>query len=45
MAGLVRKLRDSGYTGMICPEYLGKAAPGDDLEARAVAFLRKTLDE
>ena len=45
VAGLVRKLRDAGYNGMICPEHLGKGEPGDDLEARAVAFLRKTLDE
>ena len=40
-----RKLRDSGYTGMICPEHLGPASPGDDREARAVAFLRDTLAE
>lgn len=45
VAGLVRKLRDSGYTGMICPEHLGPASPGDDREARAVAFLRDTLAE
>ena len=43
VVGLVRKLRDSGYTGMICPEHLGTASPGEDREARAVAFLRDTL--
>ncbi len=43
VAGLVRKLRDSGYTGLICPEHWGAGAPGEDREARAVAFIRDTL--
>ena len=46
VAGLVRKLRDSGYTGMICPEHWGpSSSPDDDPEARAVAYLRETLAE
>lgn len=43
VAGLVRKLRDSGYTGLICPEHWGAGEPGEDREARAVAFIRDTL--
>ena len=45
VAALVRKLRDSGYTGMICPEHWGPSSPDDDPEARAVAYLRETLAE
>ncbi len=38
---LIRGLRDSGYTGLLCPEHLGPEPPGRDLEAEAVAYARQ----
>ncbi len=37
---LIRKLRDCGYDGLLCPEHLGPAAPGQDVEAEAVAYAK-----
>ncbi len=41
---ILRLLREAGYEGMIHPEHLGHPrGPGDDLEARAVAYLKAAL--
>ena len=41
---LVKGLRDSGYAGLMCPEHLGPAAPGQDLEADAIAYAKRLRD-
>ena len=40
---VLRLLREAGFDGVICPEHLGPAKPGENLEAQAVAYLQKTL--
>ena len=41
---VLRLLREAGYAGAIAPEHLGTPRwPDDDLEASAVAFLRRRL--
>ena len=40
VGALVRGLRDCGYDGLICPEHLGPAEEGRDLEAEALDYLR-----
>jgi D-mannonate dehydratase len=37
---LVRRLRDAGYQGLLCPEHLGPEPPGRDMEADAVAYAK-----
>jgi D-mannonate dehydratase len=41
VADLFRDLRDSGYEGLVCPEHLGPAEEGRDVEADALQFLRE----
>lgn len=41
---LVRRLRDSGYSGLLCPEHLGASKPGQDLLADAVAYAKRLRD-
>ncbi len=41
---VVRKLRDSGYQGLLCPEHLGPGRPGHDVEADAVAYAKQLRD-
>jgi sugar phosphate isomerase/epimerase len=38
---LIRGLRDSGYSGLLCPEHLGPEPSGRDLEAEAVAYAKQ----
>lgn len=43
-ARILRLLGEAGYGGMIHPEHLGHPrGPGDDLEARAVAYLKAVM--
>ena len=45
VAGLLRRLRDAGYRGLICPEHWGDAEPGRDIEAECVAYMQRRLTE
>ena len=40
---LIRKLRDCGYQGLLCPEHLGPEPPGRDLEGEAVAYAKELI--
>ncbi len=40
---VLRLLIEAGFEGIICPEHLGPSKPGENLEARAVAYLQQTL--
>ena len=41
---LLTALRDSGYAGLLCPEHLGPAAPGQDRESDAIAYAKHLRD-
>lgn len=40
---VLKLLKESGFDGVICPEHLGLAKAGENLEAKAVAYLQKIV--
>ncbi|MCZ6679332.1 MAG: TIM barrel protein [Candidatus Poribacteria bacterium] len=42
---VLRLVEETGFDGVICPEHLGPAKPGENIEALAVAYLQQHLRE
>jgi sugar phosphate isomerase/epimerase len=38
---VLRLIQETGFDGVICPEHLGPAKPGENIEARAIAYLQR----